>query len=63
LALGASAVLVGRPLLWALAVGAVDEAFKLLGEEVRDAMLLAGCADLAAVKGLITGRTPWPISS
>jgi 4-hydroxymandelate oxidase len=55
-ALGASAVLVGRPLLWALAVEAADEALGLLGREVRDAMLLAGCADLAAVAGLTTGR-------
>jgi 4-hydroxymandelate oxidase len=55
-ALGASAVLVGRPLLWALAVEAADEALGLLRREVRDAMLLAGCADLAAVAGLTTGR-------
>jgi 4-hydroxymandelate oxidase len=39
-----------------LAVDAVDEAFGLLRREVRDAMLLAGCADLAAVAGLTTGR-------
>ena len=49
LALGASGVLVGRPLLWALAVDAADEALGLLRQELRDAMLLAGCADLAAV--------------
>ncbi|WP_328526194.1 alpha-hydroxy acid oxidase [Kribbella sp. NBC_00359] len=63
LALGASAVLIGRPLLWALAVEAVDEALALLGQELRDAMLLAGCGDLAAVARLTTGRTPWLISS
>jgi 4-hydroxymandelate oxidase len=62
LALGASAVLVGRPLLWALAVEAVDEALRLLRQELRDAMLLAGCADLAAVAELTTGRTAWQIS-
>ncbi|MFI5730530.1 alpha-hydroxy acid oxidase [Kribbella sp. NPDC051587] len=56
LAIGADAVLVGRPLLWALAAGAVDEALALLGGELRDAMLLAGCADLAAVTDLVTGR-------
>lgn len=56
-ALGASAVLVGRPLLWALAVDAVDEALGLLRQEVRDAMLLAGCADLDAVAKLTMGRT------
>ncbi|TDD57611.1 alpha-hydroxy-acid oxidizing protein [Kribbella antibiotica] len=62
LAVGADAVLVGRPLLWALAVGAPDEALALLGRELRDAMLLAGCADLAAVADLATERNPWPIS-
>jgi 4-hydroxymandelate oxidase len=62
IALGASAVLLGRPLLWALAVEAVDEALDLLRRELRDAMLLAGCADLAAVGELTTGRTPWQIS-
>jgi 4-hydroxymandelate oxidase len=62
-ALGASAVLVGRPLLWALAVEAVDEALALLRQELRDAMLLAGCGDLAAVARLATGRTAWQISS
>ncbi len=56
LAIGADAVLVGRPLLWALAAGAADEALTLLGRELRDAMLLAGCADLAAVADLVTGR-------
>jgi 4-hydroxymandelate oxidase len=55
-ALGASGVLVGRPLLWALAVEAVDEALELLKQELRDAMLLAGCADLAAARGLSHGR-------
>ncbi|RZU19469.1 4-hydroxymandelate oxidase [Kribbella rubisoli] len=62
-AIGASGVLVGRPLLWALAVEGADEALALLGREVRDAMLLAGCADLAAVRELSVGRATWPISS
>ncbi|GAB3946323.1 alpha-hydroxy acid oxidase [Kribbella albertanoniae] len=57
LAIGADAVLVGRPLLWALAAGAAEEALTLLGRELRDAMLLAGCADLAAVADLVTGRS------
>ncbi|WP_432942352.1 alpha-hydroxy acid oxidase [Kribbella sp. CA-253562] len=56
IAVGASGVLIGRPLLWALAVDACDEAFGLLRTELTDAMLLAGCADLAAVKEL-TWRT------
>jgi 4-hydroxymandelate oxidase len=55
-AVGACGVLVGRPLLWALAVDRCDEAFGLLRTELTDAMLLAGCVDLAAVKGL-TWRT------
>jgi 4-hydroxymandelate oxidase len=63
LASGASGVLIGRPLLWALAVGAADEALALLDRELRDAMLLAGCADLAAVRELGVGRATWPISS
>ena len=62
-ALGASAVLVGRPLLWALAVQAVDDALTLLRQELRDAMLLTGCEDLAAVARLTTGRTTWQTSS
>jgi hypothetical protein len=55
--------LLGRPLLWALAVEAADEALALLDRELRDAMLLAGCADLAAVRELTVGRAAWPISS
>jgi 4-hydroxymandelate oxidase len=56
LALGASGVLVGRPLLWALAVDACGEALDLLRRELADAMLLAGCTDLAAAARLTTGR-------
>jgi 4-hydroxymandelate oxidase len=56
LALGASAVLVGRPLLWALAVDACGPALELLRRELADAMLLAGCADVAAAARLTTGR-------
>lgn len=57
LALGASAVLVARPLLWALAVGGergADEALALLRDEVRDALTLAGCANPAAARDLRT---------
>jgi 4-hydroxymandelate oxidase len=56
LALGASGVLVGRPLLWALAVDACEEALDLLRGELADAMLLAGCANVAAAARLTTGR-------
>ncbi|ADB35055.1 (S)-2-hydroxy-acid oxidase [Kribbella flavida DSM 17836] len=56
LALGASGVLVGRPLLWALSLGACDQALDLLRTEVSDAMMLAGCADVAAAARLDTRR-------
>lgn len=55
LALGASAVLVGRALLWALTVGGeqgAGRALALLRDELRDALTLAGCADPAAARGL-----------
>lgn len=52
LALGASAVLVGRPIVWALAAGGergVRMALELLAAEVADALALCGCKDLRAV--------------
>ena len=53
LAFGADAVLLGRPLLWALAVGgahAVSEAIETLGAELRTAMQLAGCPTIASLR-------------
>lgn len=52
LALGASAVLVGRPYVYALAVGGavgVAHALKILRTELEVAMVLTGCASLAAI--------------
>jgi isopentenyl diphosphate isomerase/L-lactate dehydrogenase-like FMN-dependent dehydrogenase len=52
LALGARAVLVGRPALWGLAVAGADGVARVLAalrEELTLAMTLAGCPDLAAV--------------
>lgn len=52
LALGADAVMVGRPQLHALAVGGslgVAHMIKLLREELELAMVLAGCATLEAI--------------
>ena len=52
LALGARAVLVGRPALWALAVDGAAGVHRLLTdmtEELEHAMCLAGCPDLAAI--------------
>ncbi|MGR6319259.1 alpha-hydroxy acid oxidase [Micromonospora soli] len=57
LALGASGVLVGRPMLWALAAGGragAEAALALLAAELRDALTLAGCADPAAARQLRT---------
>jgi isopentenyl diphosphate isomerase/L-lactate dehydrogenase-like FMN-dependent dehydrogenase len=52
LALGATAVLVGRPLLWALVAGgepAVGRALELLRGELEIALTLLGCVSPAAV--------------
>jgi (S)-mandelate dehydrogenase len=55
LALGASAVFLGRPLLWGLAAGGVEGAsdvLRLFGEQLERAMVLLGCADVAALREL-----------
>ena len=52
LALGARAVLVGRPVLWGLAVdGApgVQHVLELLRDELELSMKLSGCATLASI--------------
>ena len=52
LALGARAVLVGRPLLWGLAVGGEDGArrvLEILRDELELALALCGCAAPEAV--------------
>lgn len=54
LALGANGVLIGRSLLWALAVDRAAEALSLLRTELCDAMLLAGSADVTAAAALTT---------
>ncbi|WP_373293169.1 alpha-hydroxy acid oxidase [Micromonospora sonchi] len=56
-AVGAAGVLVGRPMLWGLAADGEAGAalvLSLLGDELREAMRLSGCADLAAVRDLTT---------
>jgi 4-hydroxymandelate oxidase len=63
LALGASGVLLGRPLLWGLAAGGEAGARRvldLLSAELRDALGLAGCADVAAAASLRTVRRVAP---
>jgi 4-hydroxymandelate oxidase len=60
LALGARGVLVGRPVLYGLAVDGArgaGQVLSLLSTELRDAMTLAGCADVAAARTVSTVRT------
>ncbi|MFJ2833628.1 alpha-hydroxy acid oxidase [Streptomyces sp. NPDC087263] len=59
LALGAAGVLVGRPVIWALAAAGeagVRRAFELLADELRTSMGLAGCADVGQARELRTIR-------
>lgn len=52
LACGATATLIGRPILWGLAAGGqegVEEVWRLMAEELDLAMALAGCRDLSEV--------------
>jgi len=52
LALGARAVLIGRPILWGLAVGGeqgVREVFAILRDEIDRGLALLGCADVRDV--------------
>jgi 4-hydroxymandelate oxidase len=58
LAMGARAVLVGRPVLWGLAVGGdrgVERVLDLLREELSNAMALAGCASVKNVDRSLIG--------
>lgn len=58
LALGASGVLLGRPLLWGLALGGeagAGRVLDLLRTEVEDALTLAGCAGPADARELWIG--------
>lgn len=56
LALGARAVLVGRPVLWGLAVKGsqgVQHVLEILHDELELAMTLCGCADLASISAAL----------
>ena len=58
LALGATAVFVGRPLFYALAAGGEDgvvRALRELGDELLEALRLTGSATLADTPGLVVG--------
>ncbi len=59
LALGASAVLVGRPVAWGLAVGGeqgVVDVLELFRAELRNAMILSGCRSVADVSPALVAR-------
>ena len=54
LALGADAVFIGRPVLYGLACDGqkgVEKVLRIINEELRQAMLHAGCMSIADVKG------------
>ncbi len=62
LALGARAVGLGRPVLWALAVGGsagVSRLFELLGRELATVMALAGRRSLLELGPELVGRSPY----
>jgi isopentenyl diphosphate isomerase/L-lactate dehydrogenase-like FMN-dependent dehydrogenase len=61
LALGAAAVLVGRPAAWGLAVGGADGVARMLGivrEELANAMALCGCRTVAEVGRELVAPAP-----
>ena len=56
IALGARAVLVGRPVLWGLCVAGEEGALRvleILRRELDEAMLLCGCSKLSAIDGTL----------
>jgi 4-hydroxymandelate oxidase len=59
LALGADAVLIGRPLLWGLTIGGEAGAaavLERLRSELERALTLCGCASIAAARGITLVR-------
>jgi 4-hydroxymandelate oxidase len=61
LALGARAVLLGRPVLWGLAVGGeagVREVFEILRDEIDRSLALLGCSDVADVSRDFVSQRP-----
>ncbi len=62
LALGARAVLVGRPILWGLGVdgaAGAQHVLELLRDELELAMVLAGCADIASIDASLVKSVHW----
>jgi 4-hydroxymandelate oxidase len=61
LALGAKAVLVGRPCVWGLAVGGEDgvhDVLELLRVELDNAMALTGCRGVEDISAALVARAP-----
>ncbi|MEZ4362741.1 MAG: alpha-hydroxy acid oxidase [Kofleriaceae bacterium] len=61
LALGARAVLLGRPILWGLTLGGeagVAEVLAMLRRELELAMALCGCPDVASITAELVGTRP-----
>ena len=61
LALGATAVLVGRPTAWGLAVGGeqgVVDVLEMLRAELRNAMILSGCRSVGDVPAGLVAPAP-----
>ncbi len=59
IALGATAVLVARPLVWGLAVdgeSGVDDVLRILREEFENAMALTGCRTVAEISPALVAR-------
>lgn len=53
IALGANAVLIGRPVLWALALNgeeALNELFTIYCQELKDTMIFCGCATIEEIQ-------------
>jgi 4-hydroxymandelate oxidase len=62
LALGADAVLIGRPYAWGLATGGQDGVRGVIdafGDDLRRALALAGCPDLASVDATRVRLAGW----
>ena len=60
IALGANAVCIGRPQIWALAVAGplgVAHMLKLLHQELEMNMALCGCATIAEIDERVLART------
>lgn len=61
LALGARAVMIGRPVLWGLAVGGAEgvrTVLEIFREELSTAMALAGCSSLETIDRSLVERRP-----